>query len=224
VLGPDHPLAGVQDALTAVACQSLAIVCLLAASLIALAYGARWAPGIAASAGLVLLVLGAVGALLRQRRRDHVLALIAEGREELQLEAVERERSRLLDRRTRTRLAASFDSLVEEAARPPVVPGPPLFDRAVVGSVADELYELAALLRDEPSSSRGVALARCLLSDGVASPLYRANVTELREELRRILHLLRACTAERRPREADRNLPPCRTAAASGLGENRRRD
>jgi hypothetical protein len=74
---------------------------------------------------------------------------------------------------------------------PPVVPGPPLFDRAVVGGVADELRELAALLRDEPSSARGVALAWCLLSDGVRSPLHRGDVTALREELRRI-HLLRA--------------------------------
>ena len=211
VLGPDHPLVRVQDALKAVLCQSLAISCVLAASLIALAGGAVWAPGIAGSAGLVLLALGAVGALLRQRRRDHVLALIAEGREELPVEAVERERHRLLDRRTRSRLAASFESLVEEAAQPPVVPAPPLFDRTVVGGVADELRELAALLRDEPASARGVALAWCLLSDGVRSPLHRGDVTALREELRRILHLLRAAGVE--PRGADRRAPSSRTSA-----------
>jgi hypothetical protein len=210
-LGPEHPLVRVQDALKAVVCQSLAIACLLAASLIALAGGAVWAPWIAGSAGLVLLALGAVGELLRQRRRDHVLALIAGGREELPVEAVERERSRLRDRRTRSRLAASFDSLVEEAAKPPVVPGPPLFDRAVVGGVADELRELAAVLRDEPSSARGVALAWCLLSDGVGSPLYRGDVTALRQELRRILHLLRAAGVG--PRRADRTAHSSRTSA-----------
>jgi hypothetical protein len=218
-LGPDHPLVRVQDALKAVVWQSLAISCVLAASLIALAGGAVWAPGIAGSAGLVLLVLGAVGTLLRQRRRDHVLALIAEGREELPVEAVERERGRLLDRRTRSRLAASFDSLVEEAVLPPVVPGPPLFDRAVVGGVADELRELAALLRDEPSSARGVALAWCLLSDGVRSPLHRGDVTALREELRRILHLLRAAGVE--PRGADRRAPSIARRPVCGVGDSR---
>jgi hypothetical protein len=192
VLGPEHPLVRAQDALKAVAYQSLVITCVLAASLIALAGGAVWAPWIAGSAGLVLLALGVAAALLRQRRADHVFALIAGGREELPVEAVERERSRLLDRRTRSRLAASFDSLVEEAAKPPVVPGPLLFDRAVVGGMADELRELAALLHDEPSSARGVALAWCLISDGVGSPLHRGDVAALREELRRILHLLRA--------------------------------
>jgi hypothetical protein len=211
VLGPDHPPVRVQDALKAVLCQSLAISCVLATSLIALAGGAAWAPGIAGSAGLVLLTLGAAGALLRQRRRDHVLALIAGGREELPVEAVERERHRLLDRRTRSRLAASFESLVEEAAKPPVVPGPPLFDRAVVAGVADDLHELAALLRDEPSSARGVALAWCLLSDGVGSPLHRGDVTALREELRRILHLLRAAGVG--APGADRTAPSSRTSA-----------
>jgi hypothetical protein len=192
VLGPEHPLVRVQDALKAVVWQSLAIACVLAAGLIALAGDAVWAPWIAGSAGLVLLVLGAIGALLRQRRHDHVLALIAEGREKVPVEAVSEGAARLLDRRTRARLAASFDGLVEEASRPPVVPGPPLFDRAVVGCVAHELHELAALLRDDPSSARGVALAWCLLSDGVGSPLHRGDEAALREELRRILHLLRA--------------------------------
>ena len=211
VLGPAHPLVRVQDALKAVVWQSLAIACLSAAGLIALAGGAVWAPWIVGSAGLVLLALGAMGALLCQRRRDHVLALIAEGREKVPVEAVERGRSRLLNRRTRTRLAASFDSLVEEAARPPVVPGPPLFDRAVVGSVARELHELAALLRDEPSSARGVALAWCLLSDGVGSPLHRGDVAALREELRRILHLLRAAGVG--PRGAHRAAASSRASA-----------
>lgn len=219
VLGADHPLVRVQDALRAVVCQSLATTCVLAAGLIALAGGAVWARGIALSAGLVLLALGAVVALLRQRRRDQALALIAAGREDLPVEAVERERSRLLDRRTRSRLAASFDDLVEEAAQPPVVPGPPLFDRAVVVGVADELRALAALLRDEPSSVRGVALAWRLLSDGVGSPLHRGDLTALREELRRIIYLLRAAGVE--PRGADRTAFSIACRRVCGLGEDR---
>jgi hypothetical protein len=221
-LGPDHPLARAQDTLTAVAWQLLATMCVLAASLIALAGGAMWAPGIAASAGLVLLALGALAALLRQRRREHVLALIAEGHEALPVAAVERERGRLLDRRTRSCLAASFESLVAEAAKPPGMPGPPLFDRAVVGAVADELHELAALLRDEPSSARGLALTWCLLSDGVASPLHRGDVAALRDELGRIGYLLRA--AGPGPRGVDEADTSSRTPVARGLGENRCRE
>jgi hypothetical protein len=211
VLGPGHPMARVQDALKAVVWRSLGVSCVLGASLIALAGGAVWAPAMAASVGLVLVVLGAVGGLLGQHRRDHVLALIAGGREELPVEAVERERSRLLDRRTRSRLASSFDSLVEEAVEPLVVSGPPMFDRAVVGGVADELRELAALLRDAPSSARGVAFAWCLLSDGVGSPLHRGDVTALREELGRIRHLLGAAGVA--ARAADRSVPSSRTSA-----------
>lgn len=215
-MGPDHPLVHVSEGLAAVAWQSLAVASVLAASVIALAAGAGWAPGMAASSGVVLLALGAVGALLRQRGRDPVLALIAGGREDLPLDTVERERHRLLDRRTRSCLAASFESLVEEAANPQLMPGPRLFDPVVVGSVADELQQVAALLRDAPSSARGIALAWWLLSDGVASPLHRRDVGALREELGRICHLLSAGGIE--PRGADR------PAALNGGSPSRERD
>jgi hypothetical protein len=191
VLGADHPLVRAIDALTAVARQSLVVAAILAASLPAAASDAGWAPAMAAAAGLVLVALGVMAVLLRQRKREQAVALIAEGREELPIAIVEHERRRLLAGRMRSYLAASLESLVEEAANPPVTAGPPLVGRAVVRAVADDLLEAAALLRDEPSSARGIALVWCLICDGVTSPLHRGEVAELREELGRIRHLLR---------------------------------
>jgi hypothetical protein len=156
VLGADHPLVRAIDALTAVARQSLVVAAILAASLPTAGSDAAWAPAVAAAAGLVLVALGVMAALFRQRKREQAVALIAEGREELPIAIVERERRRLLAGRMRSCLAASLESLVAEAAHPPGMAGPSLVDRAVVRAVADDLLEAAALLRAEPSSARGV--------------------------------------------------------------------
>lgn len=72
-LGADHPLVRVLDALTAVAWQWLVVAAVLAASLIAAAGDAAWAPAVVAGAGVGLLALGLAAALLRQRRREQVL-------------------------------------------------------------------------------------------------------------------------------------------------------
>ena len=195
LFGRDHPLVRALDALSAVARQSLVVAAALAASLIAAAGNAAWAPAAVASAGVVLLALVLLAALLRLRRREQVLALIAAGREDLPLAPVERERGRLLDRRTRSCLAASLESLVVEARNASLMAAPPLFDRLVVAAVADELLEVATLLRGEPSCARGIAQVWCLICDGVQSPLHRGDVAELREELGRIRYLLSAETA-----------------------------
>jgi hypothetical protein len=151
---------------------------------------------VTASAAVVLLALGVAAALLRQRRRDDVLALIAAGREELPLVPVQRERRRLLDGRTRSRLAASLERLVQEARATSLRPVPLLFDRRVVGAVAGELLGLARLLRCEPSNARGVALVWWLISDGTGSPLYGSDLADLRRELGRIRFLLNDAALE----------------------------
>jgi hypothetical protein len=112
---------------------------------------------------------------------------------------VEGERCRLLDRRIRSSLAASLEDLVRETANPHVMVGPPLFDRVVVRSVAAELLQVAKLLRGEPSSARGVALVWRLICEGATSPLHRANVAELREELARIRYVLRTNSVGNQP-------------------------
>lgn len=128
--------------------------------------------------------------LLQQRKRARALDLILEGRERVPVTAVDRERGRLLNPALRSSLAASFDSLVDEALTSRKLPPSYLFQRVVVAAVADELRDVAALLRVEPESARGVALARSLLTDGVMSPLLRGDVAALGQELGRIRYLL----------------------------------
>lgn len=220
LLGHEHPLARTLEALTAVAWQSLVVAAVMAASLVAAAGDVAWAPPAAASAGVVLLALGVAAALLRQRRLEQVLALIAAGGEDLPLALIERERGRLLDRRTRWRLAAGLESLVEEANNASPVAARPLFDRAVVKAVADELIGVAELLRAAPSSARGIALVWFLIWDGVESSLHRGDVAELQEELGRIRYLLSERIVGRGERAA---AAANRASVVQGGDGNRRR-
>jgi hypothetical protein len=144
----------------------------------------------------VLVALATAGALYRERRRQHSRALVAAGREDLPVPAVDRERARLMSRRTRLRLAAGFEDLVADAAAPELAPGPRPLDRCLVGIVAGELRELATLLRDEPARARGIALAWRLLCDGAESPLHGRDPAALREELGRVRFLLKAAADE----------------------------
>jgi hypothetical protein len=132
--------------------------------------------------------------LLRQRRHEPVLALIAAGREDLPLAPIERERRRLLDWHTRSCLAACLESAVEKAGKGSLMGMPALFDRRGVGAVACELLEVAELRRAEPPTARGIALAWWLISDGVGSPLHRGEVADLGSELGRIRFLLSDAT------------------------------
>jgi hypothetical protein len=190
VLGASHPLVHTLEALATVASQCVAVAALFTAALIASTSGAAWGVPVAASAALVLLILALAAALLLQRRRDEAVALIAAGEGDVPIRAVERERRRLLSRRMRFGLAASLDALVKEAANPPAVPVRPLVDPVAVRQLGPELRELAGLLRAEPADARAVALVWRLICDGVASPLHRGNVGELREQLARIRFLL----------------------------------
>jgi hypothetical protein len=127
--------------------------------------------------------------LLRRRRRQ-ALELILEGREKLPIAAVEEQRARLLEPRHRETLAASFEDLAGAALSPDSWPPAYVFECSTVASVAHELRDVGALLRSGPTTARGVALARRLLTDGVHSPLYRDEPTALSHELRRIRFLL----------------------------------
>ena len=207
VLGASHPLVRTIEALSAVASQSVAVAAVLAAGLGAAASDATWGIPVAGSAAVVLVFLAVAAGLLLQRRREAAVELIAAGEGNGPIAAVEREHRRLADRRVRWRLAASLDGLVDAAAHPPAVFAPPLFDPVLVLAAARELREIATLLRAEHSDVRAVALVCRLICDGVASPLHRANLEELCEELARIRFVLRAAGAEV-PRGPARGLGP----------------
>ena len=108
---------------------------------------------------------------------------------------VQRERQRLLDRRTRERLSAALEDLVRAARRRrniEALAGGPIFHVPVVLALAHDLRGVAALLRtDAPVGARGVALLEHLLTRG-DSPLYGRHAGALREELRRVRYLLGA--------------------------------
>jgi hypothetical protein len=63
----------------------------------------------------------------------------------------------------------------------------PVFNVRLVRELAPELREIAALLRLDTSSARGIVLSERLLTNG-ASPLYGAEIDDLNHELRRIRH------------------------------------
>ena len=149
-------------------------------------------PGMAVAIGALAFgfVLGCWRFLLEQRRREECVALIAQGREALPLDAVARERRRLDSPRNRVRLARA----VEELARPqpfgahPVSARPPL-DARVVGQLRPQLHELAQQLSYDDVSTRGVALVELLISSPM-SALYGADAERLNRELGRVRYLL----------------------------------
>jgi hypothetical protein len=190
LLGPDHPLARADSRFRLLRGQLAVTLALgLASLLAALRMGApalHLAIGAAAVSGLLL------GLALHARAgvRERALELIASGREELPLPAVESERERLSDRRYRRRLARTLDVITADP-NPREWWSPIYADRAAVHAASAELAEIARLLRELPSvRARGVALVTRLIRDGATSPLYQGPAPRLREELGRIRHVL----------------------------------
>jgi hypothetical protein len=111
VLGSGHPLARAAEALNGVVRQWLAVAAILVGAIIDLIVGRAWAATLAASATVVLLGLTAIATACRLSQRDRALALILEGRGSLPVAAVQRQRRRLLDPRTRTTLARNLAAM-----------------------------------------------------------------------------------------------------------------
>lgn len=89
LLGPDHPLVRVTDALQNVIKQWLVVAALLAGSIAALIEGTAWAKPVALGAAVVLAILAVVDAAFGQRKRDRSIDLILEGRETVPIAAVQ---------------------------------------------------------------------------------------------------------------------------------------
>ena len=142
--------------------------------------------GASVVAGLIL----AAAWLAHLGLRERAFELIASGREELPLDVVECERSRLRDHRYRRRLASTLTVItLQPESREWWTPV--TGDHESVRCARAELLEIAALLRDLPSvRARGVALVTRLVRDGATSPLYQGPAPRLREELGRIRHVL----------------------------------
>jgi hypothetical protein len=160
----------------------------LVGAVIELAEGVRWALALTLGATIVLLVLAVMAAAMEQTKRDRALDLVLEGRDDLLVGAVRRQLVRLSAPRTQRSLARTIDAMVDQALHPPGICASgarPLFDTAVVASVAADLRAICRLLRTGRAPARGVGLAERLLTDA-CSPFYGHEAAPLREELRRI--------------------------------------
>jgi hypothetical protein len=146
---------------------------------------------LAIAATLALMAAGPRLAVLRESGRALCLDMIIEGGCRLPIGAVERQWRQLEDPRHLADLARSLDEVVDIAARPlPALPSSrPLFTVHVVRRVGAQLSELAQLLRDDAPPARGVAMVERLITSG-ESPLYRADVELLSQEIRRARYLL----------------------------------
>jgi hypothetical protein len=190
LLGPDHPLARAERREQTLRAQFAVTVVF---GLVA-AFASPWL-GVAA----LQLSLGAaaVSALFlagawfaRMRLRERAFELIAVGREELPLEAVECERTRLRNRRYRLQLARTLEAITSQTRQRDWW-APAYGNQESVLAAQGEIREIARLLRDLPSvRARGVALVTSLIRDGATSPLYHGPALRLSEELGRIRHVL----------------------------------
>jgi hypothetical protein len=194
LLGPDHPLTRADESLRAVTRQAAAVALLLVGSIAASLLGAGQAISLVIGCVVVLPVLGAVACEQWDRRRHAARQLVLDGRESLPLPAIQHERRRLLEARTRRYVANSFERVLQHVTRRPAPVPPsvrPLFDVRVVATVTDDLREIVLLLHAGVPHARGIALAEQLLTQGV-SPLYGYDAIALRDELRRVRYLLTA--------------------------------
>jgi hypothetical protein len=190
-LGADHPLVRVMERASGAVLQSVVVV--LAGG------GAGWVGGQhVASEVTVAAAMVEAGLLLRLANlrwlvRERACDLIIQGRADLPLDPVRRQRRRLLDRAHREDLADWLDRtwmLAERSVGSRYEPAPFGSSRVIV-AVRSELAEIAARLREDAPGVRGVALVERLLSEG-GSALHGGSVSALRQELRRIRFMLGA--------------------------------
>lgn len=157
--------------------------------------GAQAAPPVLVSAAVVEAVLALRIASLRWRARERACDLIIQGRASLPLDAVRRQRRRLLDRKHCDDLADWVDqtwTVAEHSLESGPLPLPlPLLSARVIVAVRPELVQVAQRLREDAPGVRGVALVERLLTEG-RSPLHGGSVDDLRRELRRIQFMLGA--------------------------------
>ena len=160
------------------------------ASAVAFVDGASAALALVLATAIVESALVCNAAVLSCSNRDGVLELIVQGRGDLPLPAIARERRRLLDRGHQQHLAGWLDGIRDQAEHPIRAPrARPIFSVRVVAAVAPELVTIAAQLRSGDTGLRGVAATQRLLVDGTSS-LYGQDENRLCEELHRIRFLL----------------------------------
>jgi hypothetical protein len=190
MLGHDHPLVRAESQERTLRAQFAVTVVFGFAAAFASPFLGRAALRLSIGASVVAGLFALAAFVAHTRLRERAFELIASGREELPVQAVESERSRLRNRRYRRKLAHTIDVLrAQPQARDWF--SPVCADHASVTAAQAELRELSRLLRELPTvRARGVALVTSLIRDGATSPLYQGPELRLREELGRIRRVL----------------------------------
>jgi hypothetical protein len=187
VLGLGHPLVCAMERVRVVIAQMLVTGALSAGAVVTAAHESSAAP-LALAAGVVELGLACRLAVCLDRKREEARNLIADGRDELPLAVVQKERRRLADPRHRAHLARWTDGLTLGGDG---WPAHPIGSVGTFRAVTPELREVAALLRSGTGGIRGVALMEKLLTRGCSS-LYGNEAGALRGELGRVRYYLRS--------------------------------
>ncbi len=192
LLGPDDPLVGSLQRQAVAIEQLCSVGAVLALSGFGIVGGVAAAIPFALASAVVAIWLAVRVELCVLDRRDAVLDLLIAGRADVSLDVVRCERARLLDRSHRETLARSFESIGSEPDARSSVPSRACVVVVVsaVRHVRPELATVAALLRDDRASVRGVAAAHRLMTTG-GSSLFGRDHEILRQDLRRIASLLR---------------------------------
>jgi hypothetical protein len=189
LLGPDQPLACAEARMEVLWRQATVVGVLLLALGIAAIAGAAVLPAVIAAAVVDATLLARL-ALVEGDRRGSARDLIAAGRADLPVAAVQRERARLVDARHVAGLRGSLDDLRREAAAPHRgrPRARPLHIPSTIRRVDRELGSVITLLREPCPDLAVVARVEGLLSSP-SSPLYGDDTTRLRDELLRIAFL-----------------------------------
>jgi hypothetical protein len=190
LLGPDHPLVRAESHERTLRAQFAVTVVFGFVAAFASPFLGPAALRLSIGASVVAGLFALSALVAHFRLRERAFELIASGREELPVQAVESERSRLRNRRYRRKLARTIDVI---AVQPQTRDwfSPVCADHASVVASQAELREISRLLRELPTvRARGIALVTRLIRDGATSPLYQGPELRLREELGRIRHVL----------------------------------
>jgi hypothetical protein len=191
LLGRDDALVEALDRQAVAMAQLWAVIAVLVVSVVGVVADERALPLLITSA-VVAIGFGCRTAMRTFDRRERVLDLVIGGRGDVPLAVVRRERARLLDPCRRETLAHSYESLGDEPSASGRVPcrASVVVAPIVVAKVRPELALIAALLRDDAPSVRGVAAAQRLICAGTSS-LFGDDHEVLRQDLHRVAYLLR---------------------------------
>jgi hypothetical protein len=188
VLGANHPLVHASDLLPVIIRQCIAVAAVLLGAILARTQGQGWAWLLVIGAGIMLSILTLLAAGFQHCKRDQAIKLILSGYQNVPIEAIQAQRSRLVSARRRETLARRFERIAEQAsngstwrARASV----PLLEPGPITDTTDDLLALAQALNTAAVTAQGVARAERLISD-TASPFYGEDAIAFRAELRRI--------------------------------------